>query len=131
VGGKNNMHVCSWRVILAEDDALIRLSTVDMLESLGHSVLEASDARAVLALLESEDADILVTDVNLPGMSGIELAAEAVRRKPGLRVVFASGYDVGLGSMTSDVRARAAVLQKPYSEQDMGTALRSVMEMQA
>jgi len=126
-----DMLVRSWRIILAEDDALIRLSTVDMLESLGHSVLEAADAREVLALLESEEADILVTDVNLPGMSGIDLAAEAMRRKPQLRVVFASGYQIGLASMAPETRARAMALQKPYSEQDLGAALKAVMEKQA
>jgi PAS domain S-box-containing protein len=130
-GPGRDMLVRSWRIILAEDDALIRLSTVDMLESLGHSVLEASDAREVLTLLESEEADILVTDVNLPGMSGIDLAAEAVRRKPDLRVVFATGYDIGLTSMTDEVRARSAALQKPYSEQDLAAALKSVIEKQA
>jgi hypothetical protein len=47
-----------------------------------------------------------------------------------LRVVFASGYDIGIASMGTEVRARSAALQKPYSEQELGAALKSVMEKQ-
>ena len=70
------------RVLLVEDDALIRLSTVDMLENLGHSVEEAGDAPAALERLDKGVFDVLVTDVKLPGMSGEDLAASARATPP-------------------------------------------------
>ena len=82
------------RVLLVEDDALIRLSTVDMLENLGHWVEEAGDAPAALERLDKGVFDVLVTDVKLPGMSGEALAQRAAQRVPGLGVVFATGYQM-------------------------------------
>jgi signal transduction histidine kinase/FixJ family two-component response regulator len=81
------------RVLLVEDDALVRLSTIDMIEALGHDVLEAASAEAALKLIESVDGvDVLFTDVGLPDMSGSALASELRRRHPGLKVVLATGY---------------------------------------
>ena len=115
----------SLRVLLVEDDALIRLSTVDMLESLGHSVEEAGDAPAALERLDTGVFDVLVTDVKLPGMSGEDLAQRAAQRRPGLGVVFATGYQMppGAGQMLQG----AVVLQKPYDERSIGAALKKAM----
>ena len=115
------------RIVLAEDDALIRMATVDMLETLGHSVIEAGDAQEVFAILKTERADVLMTDVSLPGMSGIDLAMEAIRRNADLRVVFASGYPVALDTIAPAVRERAVALQKPYYEEQLLLALKAVM----
>ena len=109
------------RVLLVEDDALIRLSTADMLESLGYSVVEASTALDALAVLDDQPVDVLVTDIGLPGMSGGQLAEQACLKMPGLQVVFASGQDhiPGLnGAITSAVQ-----LRKPYDQAALADAL--------
>jgi len=114
------------RVLLVEDEELIRTITADMLADLGHSVLQAGDAARALQLLEGQPVDVLITDISLPGRSGTELAAEAARRIPGLRVVFASGYDpvtVAPGAWS----VPPVHLQKPYGENELTQALQAVM----
>src|SRR6185312_9222050 len=101
------------RVLLVEDDALIRMSAADMLSNLGHSVIEAGNASEALALLEAHAVDIMLTDIGLPGMSGSELAARASERLPGLRIVFASGRDELPGAASEDRFARPGLLRKP------------------
>ncbi len=107
-------------VLLVEDDELIRLATSEMLQSLGCRVSEAANAEDALALLDTEAFDVLLTDVSLPGMSGLELALEAARRLEGIRVVFASGHPElqmprGL--------PRAVHLRKPYKSEDLRQSL--------
>jgi CheY-like chemotaxis protein len=114
------------RVLLVEDDALIRLSTAGMLMDLGHDVTEVEDAPAALALLENAHFDVLLTDLSLPGMAGDALAAQAVRRQPGLGVIFTSGYD---RLPDRDEAPQGAMLvQKPYDESVLADALRAVSE---
>ena len=108
-------------VLLVEDDALVRMAAEDMIESLGFSVLLAGDAPAALAVLKSaQPIDILFTDVGLPGMRGPELAREALALRPGLKVIFASGY--GETAETAAV-AEATRLGKPYDHTQLAEAL--------
>jgi PAS domain S-box-containing protein len=108
-------------VLLVEDDALVRMAAEDMIESLGFSVRPAGEASAALAVLTSgERVDILFTDVGLPGMRGPELAREALALRPGLKVIFASGY--GETEETAAV-AVATRLGKPYDHTQLAEAL--------
>jgi CheY-like chemotaxis protein len=112
------------RVLLVEDDALIRMSTAEMLLDLGHSVTEAEDGKAALGLLEGGRFDVMLTDLSLPGMSGDELAATAIAHRPGLGIIFASGYD--RVPNRDDALKDAMLLQKPYDESALADALKSV-----
>jgi PAS domain S-box-containing protein len=116
----------SLRVLLVEDDALIRMSTAEMLMDLGHNVTEAEDGPAALGLLDKNRFDVMLTDLSLPGISGDALAALAVERQPGLGIVFASGYD-RLPSR-SDRLEGAKLLQKPYAESALAEALHAVTD---
>jgi len=93
--------------VLVEDEEEIRDSTEALLIHLGHEVRSAGTAEDALALISSE-SDVLITDVQLPGMSGDMLAAEARVLAPGIRIVFATGK--GEVSNWPD----AVVLRKPY-----------------
>jgi PAS domain S-box-containing protein len=95
------------RIVLVEDEDDIREATSALLRHLGHDVLEAVDAERALALI-SPEADLLITDVLLPGMSGDLLAAQARTLAPGIRIVFATGK--GEVNNWPD----AVVLRKPY-----------------
>lgn len=79
------------RVLLVEDEALIRISTADHLSDSGMTVIEAGSARQALAEAGGGDFDVLVTDVHLPDMSGVELAAALREKSPELPVIFATG----------------------------------------
>ncbi len=115
-------------VLYVEDETLVRVATVDLLASAGYAVRDAADAERALALLDAEPAlALMVTDVGLPGMNGHELAAEARRRRPGLKVVFLTGYDRARfrggadDSLLRDPGVR--YLDKPYQPEELFRAL--------
>jgi len=115
------------RVLLVDDDPMVRFTTADMLSYLGHSVTEAADATQALALLGKHTFDVIVTDIALPDLSGDELAMRAVALQPGLRVIFASGYDELPDGRKPEVLAEAKMLRKPYDREQMEALLDAAM----
>ncbi|WP_082458077.1 PAS domain-containing protein [Sphingomonas sp. Leaf10] len=97
-------------ILLVEDDGLIRINSAEMLEEAGFVVLEAASAEEAITALQTAPVDVLITDVNLPGASGRELAQRARTLRPEAMVVFATG-DPGAVADEAD----AIVLAKPYS----------------
>jgi CheY-like chemotaxis protein len=109
------------KVLVVEDVALIRMTTADMVEQIGFETAQAGDGREALALLrQDEDINILLTDLGLPGMSGRDLMAEALKLKPGLKVIVASGY-----SNPADLPAGVMNLIKPFDMQQLRKVLES------
>lgn len=107
------------RVLLVEDEVVLRMSTTDMLERLGCSVSGVGSGEAALDLLANDGGyDLLLTDVGLPGISGEELAAKVREQYPSLPVVIASGYG------RPGVQAEGSqFISKPYSSVDLQQAL--------
>jgi PAS domain S-box-containing protein len=127
-GGATGASADSLRVLLVEDDVMIRFATAAMLLDLGHVVAECSSAAEALPLLGDRVFDVLVTDLEMRSSSGSRFVAEAVGQQPGLRVILASGYSV----LPKDVlpgKAKAVLLQKPYSQQRLAEALDAAMAM--
>ncbi len=106
-------------VLLVEDDMLIRSATAEVLQEAGHVVVEAASAEEAMAALQTAPIDVLVTDVHLPGSSGIELATRATELRPGVRIVVASG-DI---AAVQGALPGAHLLSKPYGARDVLTAL--------
>jgi DNA-binding response OmpR family regulator len=80
-------------VLVVEDEALVRMLVVQALEEAGFSVREAAEATAAMAVLrEDGDIHLMVTDVGLPGVNGRKLADEARAHRPGMKVLFMTGY---------------------------------------
>lgn len=100
------------RVLIVEDEPLILMSTVDMAEELGYIVHEANSAEDALNVLEIESIDVLLTDVGLPGLSGLDLARQVRERWPNVTIVFASGDD---NAKTTSGIADARQLSKPFT----------------
>jgi CheY-like chemotaxis protein len=113
------------KVLVVEDVALIRVTTMDMAEQLGFEALEAADAHEALTLLQ-QDAGIaiLLTDLGLPGMSGRQLVEEALRLKPGLKVIIASGYSTDEEEGVGQARG-ISYLVKPFDMKQLREALES------
>jgi signal transduction histidine kinase/DNA-binding response OmpR family regulator len=104
------------RAILVEDDAMVRMITADLLTELGYDVTEYATGAAALAALGEIDPDLLMTDIGLPDMDGIEVAREAVRIAPELAVIIASGAaDASTHGFT--------FLEKPYDAARLRRAL--------
>ena len=102
------------KLLVVEDVALIRMTTVDMAEQIGFAVVEAGNGEEALArLAEDRDIAILLTDLGLPGMNGHELVEAALRQRPDLKVVIASGYSTPQEEARS-FPANVRFLAKPF-----------------
>jgi CheY-like chemotaxis protein len=99
------------RILVCEDDWMIRVSIMDILESKGYEVIESADAAQALTVFDSHKIDLLLTDVGLPDMSGVDLAKLIRARLPRLPVIFATGDDSVSGI---DLDGQTRILQKPY-----------------
>lgn len=106
------------RILLVDDDVLIAMSSVDMLEDLGHEVLEANSGRQALELLNrGESIDLMITDFAMPGMTGAQLI-ETVRAKfPELPILLATGYAELLDGKLSDIPK----IGKPYTQPQLAS----------
>jgi len=113
-------------ILVVEDDALVREYVVAQLKSLGYRVTSAANAVEALSALEKDATiDILFTDVIMPGpMNGRQLADEAVRRMPSLKVVYTSGYTENAIVHQGRLDAGVVLLSKPYRKSDMARTIR-------
>ncbi|TFW57347.1 hybrid sensor histidine kinase/response regulator [Bradyrhizobium sp. MOS001] len=115
-------------VLLVEDDELIRLTATEMLNDLGCKVMEASSAEEGLKALNQAAVDILVTDVGLPGVSGLQLAKDARSLRPDLCIVVATG-DSGIQSEAELLDAVLVV--KPYAPETLRRSLENALQAKA
>ncbi len=117
-------------ILVVEDEALVRDHVVQQLRALGYSVLSANDGPEALALLEAGAAvDLLFTDVVMPGgMSGRDLAERANSLRPGLRVLFTSGYTESSIFHQGRLQPGAELLSKPYRRDLLAAKVRKVLD---
>ena len=112
------------RVLLVEDNPQVRAFADDLLADLGCQVLCASSAAEALACLGGNEVDVVLSDIVMPGMDGIELAQKIGQQRPDLPVVLATGY-----SEQAAQRAQArSILMKPYSATELSTALAKALD---
>ena len=111
-------------LLFVDDDFLISLSTVALLEDLGHSVVKAESGEAALGVLkEGAPIDLMITDYAMPGMTGMQLAEAARKLRPGLPILLATGY--------ADLPARARLelprLSKPYQQRQLAEQIAALV----
>ena len=107
-------------------DKLVRTYVLALIDSLGYTTLSANNGAEALAVLDSgAPVDLLFTDVIMPGaMNGRDLAAEAQQRRPGLRVLFTSGYTENAIDQDGKLEQGILFLAKPYSRAELARLLR-------
>jgi len=117
-------------ILLVEDDSQVRAATAMLLKGLGYRITEASDAAAALKLLATGLAvDLLFTDVVLAsGMSGPELAREARRIRPTLKVLFMSGHVRDTAAFREELERNARFIGKPFKKQDLAEIVRATLD---
>jgi CheY-like chemotaxis protein len=119
-------------VLLAEDDELLRPLARELLDKLGYRVIEASDSAAALAAARAHPGEIhlLISDVVMPGESGVQLAHQLMADRPRLRVLYMSGYAdetvVRHGLLAPGVN----FLQKPFTPDVLARKVRDVLDAQ-
>ena len=116
------------RILVIDDEDVIRMLVVEILESAGYDVTSAESAERALALLERADFDLVVSDVVMPGLSGLELL-EAVRvRRASLPVILVTGagtYDTLSQALT---RGAAGLVTKPFAHPELQSAVADALE---
>ena len=116
-------------ILVVEDDAEVRNTSVATLRDLGYHVLEAADAQTALQIVETgQPVDVLFTDVVMPGpLKSTELAREATTRLPKLAVLFTSGYTENAIVHGGRLDHGVELLPKPYTREALADKIRSVL----
>lgn len=110
------------KILLAEDDESLRLFLARALGRAGHEVSHFGDGSAALAeiMTPAADYDLLLADIVMPGLDGIELARRAAIANPGLKVLFITGFAaVALHARRSGPLSNTKVLSKPFHLRDL------------
>lgn len=112
-------------ILVVEDEPAVRGFVVTAIRDLGYRTLEAESGHAALEILrEHTEVQLLFTDIVMPHMNGRQLAEEAIRLRPRLKVLFTTGYTREAATTDPDIR----LLTKPFTLEQLGAALRGVLE---
>jgi CheY-like chemotaxis protein len=100
------------RILYVEDDPLVREVTCEMLALPAHEVVAVSSAEEALSVFKPEEFDLVMTDISLPAMSGMDMARHMLKRVPAAAIIIATGYDLHLGVERLGPHVRA--IKKPF-----------------
>lgn len=115
------------RILLADDDATSRDLVQRALGADGHTVVGTHDGSEAMEKLSTATYDVLVSDVQMPGMDGISLAAKALASRPGLAVVLISGYAEQLERAKGLNAQKLRTLLKPFTLEQMRAAVKAAL----
>ena len=119
-------------ILVVEDNEVVRVYSVTSLTELGYKVLEAADAESALPYLRGDERiDLLLTDVVLPGRSGRSLAEEAAGIRPGLRVLYTTGYSRNAIVHQGRLDPGVDLLAKPFTFEQLAARVRRVLDAPA
>ena len=115
-------------ILVVEDEASVREVIITVLADLGYVYAEASDAEVALALLDSRaHFDLLISDVGLPGMNGRQLAEIAIDKRPGLKVLFVTGYVDQAVAQNGLLGNNMQMITKPFVIDDLAHRIRAML----
>jgi CheY-like chemotaxis protein len=115
-------------VLVVEDEPVVRGVIVEMLHDQGYRVLEATDGPSGLRMLRLNDRiDLLVTDVGLPGMNGRQLADQARETRPGLKILFITGYAENVAIAKGFLQPGMEMITKPFDLDNLSQRVREMV----
>jgi two-component system, cell cycle sensor histidine kinase and response regulator CckA len=119
----------SGTVLLVEDSDVVRDVVANMLEGGGLTVLQASGGEEALALARRGEApiDLLLTDIVMPGMSGVELADRMERERPDVRILFMTGYAEEVVVNAGILGKHSECIGKPFTQEQITTRVRKIL----
>lgn len=117
-------------ILLVEDEELVRELMVEVLEGRGYELVAAANGAEALAICAQHEGPIrlMVTDVVMPGMSGVELAAQARQVKPDMKVLYLSGYTNSALVAHGALGAEGHFLEKPFEPDDLARKMREILD---
>lgn len=119
------------RILVIDDEQLVRSLMVELLERAGYDVLESESATRGLDLLDDLGVSLVVSDVLMPGLSGLELLRELRLRRPGLPVLLVTGAGTEGDLAEALGNGAAGLLLKPFSASDLSARVRTALEQAA
>jgi PAS domain S-box-containing protein len=121
----------SFAILLVDDDELIRASIPAMVESSGHHVITAAGGQAALDMLDAGlEVQLVILDLNMPGMNGLETLKELRQRQPWLPVLLATGHLDAETSRVLQQAGRTLSLTKPYTMEELDGKLQEIMRLE-
>ena len=120
-------------ILPAEDEEMVRELAVEIFQGAGYTVLDARNGAAALAICDRHEGgiDLLVTDLVMPGMSGIELARRVCDSRPGIPVLFMSGYAEDARERLGGLDDGRDFLQKPITPTKLSRKVREIFSERA
>ena len=115
-------------ILVVEDDDDVRAFIAETLRELNYIVFRATDAPSALKILASERVDLMLTDVVLPGRNGRDLADEATAKRPGLRVLFMTGYSRNAIVHNGRLDQGVNMIQKPFTQAALAAKIRKLLD---
>jgi CheY-like chemotaxis protein len=116
-------------VLVVEDEPLVRLLIIDVLDELGYKALEAGDGPAGLRILQSpQQIDLLITDIGLPGLNGRQVADAARVTRPGLKVLFMTGYAENAVAAKGILAPGMQIITKPFAMDVLAKRIRELTD---
>ncbi len=115
------------RILLAEDDDSLRTFLAGALIKAGHEVADYPDGDLALEALNNLQFDLLLTDIVMPGVDGVELARKAAELRPDMKIVFITGFAAVALNPANQAPAKAKVLSKPFHLRELVAEVEKVM----
>ena len=115
-------------VLVVEDEAKVRHLACSVLDGYGYRVLSAADGEQALAECALERVDLLITDLVMPRMSGVELVTLALARQPELKILYISGYSDEVAERYGGAVAGELLVRKPFSADQLAGAVRQALD---
>jgi len=116
-------------VLLVEDDSIVRGLIMEVLKDLGYAALEAADGPSGLEILRTKKRiDLLITDIGLPGLNGRQVAEAGRLLRPGLKVLFMTGYAENAALASGFLEPGMAMMTKPFAMEAMASRIRGIIE---
>ena len=115
---------------VVEDDRTVREMVVEILDQCGYKIFVAQSGEEALKGWKhiAETIDLVITDVVMPKMSGYELAKRLKKKKPGLKIIYMSGYTLNVVSRDENLGEKVNFIQKPFSPEDLAMTVRKVLD---
>lgn len=115
------------KILVAEDEETLRNVVVRALSLDGHEVHQAEDGLVGLEILRDERVDLLLSDIRMPVMDGIDLATHALEQQPGLRILFMTGYSEQIERARGLGPTIMEIIEKPFSMNSIRQAVAAAL----
>ncbi len=116
------------RILLAEDDESMRLFLAKALRRAGHDVADVGDGLDAMVVLGEAPVDLLLADVVMPGLDGIELARQAAKEQPGIKVMFITGFAAVALRAREETPKGTRILSKPFHLRELVDQVNGILE---